>query len=125
MTAWLHDPKRLRLVRVHSVWGKLCGLWCRPPPGARVGLWLTSCRCIHTFGMRYAIDVAFVSRQGRVVQWTPGLPPGRVALCLRAVAVVELRVGVIDIEHGGIGRIEAAIQYATGNNVDRNLQRPG
>ena len=97
----------------------------RAPPGPRAGVLLTPCAAVHTFGMRYAIDVAFIGRDGRVVGLRRALAPWRVTLCLRAVAVVEMRAGVIDAEHGGIGRIEAAVQDAARRDVERNLQRAG
>ena len=40
-----------------------------------------------------------------------------------AVAVVELRGGVVDAEHGGIGRIEAAVQHAARRDIEGHLQR--
>lgn len=114
---------RLRLLRVEGCCGRMRGLLGRRPPGPRTGILLAPCAAVHTFGMRYAIDVAFVSRDGRVMGQRKALAPCRVALCLGAVAVVEMRAGVIDAEHGGIGRIEAAIEYAARRNVERNLQR--
>jgi uncharacterized protein len=51
---------------------------------------------IHTFFMRFAIDVAFVSRNGRVLKLRPALPPWRIAGALRAFAVIELPVGALD-----------------------------
>ncbi|KAG1531747.1 hypothetical protein G6F50_016534 [Rhizopus delemar] len=101
------------------------GLVGRRPPGRRSGILLTPCAGVHTFGMRYAIDVAFVSPELRVMGVRRALAPCRVALCFGAVAVVEMRGGAIDAEHGGIGRIEAAIQNAARRNVERDLQGAG
>jgi uncharacterized membrane protein (UPF0127 family) len=50
---------------------------------------------IHTFFMRFAIDVAFVSRDGRVVKTHAALAPWRMAAALRAYAVVELPAGTL------------------------------
>jgi hypothetical protein len=89
MKAQARAPRvRLRLLRVENWTGRLRGLLCRPAPGPRSGILLAPCRAVHTFGMRHAIDVAFVGPQGRVISVRRGLAPGRVALCLRAVAVV-------------------------------------
>jgi len=123
-----HPPlsrDRLRLLRVDSWVGRMRGLLGRRPPGGRSGILLMPCAAVHTFGMRYPIDVAFVSREFRVIRVCRALAPCRIALCLGAIAVVELRAGVIDAEHRGIGRIEAAIQHATGRDVERDLQRAG
>ena len=51
---------------------------------------------IHTFFMRFAIDVAFVSKDGRVVKIRTSLAPWRMAAALRAHAVVELPAGTLD-----------------------------
>ncbi len=51
---------------------------------------------IHTFFMRFAIDVAFVARSGRVVKVRRAVPPWRMAAALRAYAVIEMPVGAID-----------------------------
>ncbi|OZI24047.1 hypothetical protein CAL26_09410 [Bordetella genomosp. 9] len=114
---------RLRILRVKKWGGRLRGLLCRRRPRPGVGLWLSPCRAVHTFGMTYALDVVFLDRHGRVAAVVPALRPWRVALCLRAVSVVELEAGAVDFEHGGIGRIEAAIQDAERRNADGNLHR--
>ena len=51
---------------------------------------------IHTFFMRFAIDVAFVARDGRVVKIRTALPAWRFAAALRGFAVVELPAGALD-----------------------------
>jgi uncharacterized membrane protein (UPF0127 family) len=52
---------------------------------------LIPCKSIHTFGMADAIDVAFVDRQGRVLEATCGLPPNRLRYCKGATCVLERR----------------------------------
>jgi uncharacterized protein len=54
------------------------------------GLYLPSCRCIHTFGMRFAIDVLFLDPEGRVIELRREVPPGRVVRCRAADSVLEL-----------------------------------
>ena len=51
---------------------------------------------IHTFAMRFAIDVLFVSKDGRVLKVRRNVRPGRIAAAWRAFAVVELPVGAIE-----------------------------
>ena len=50
---------------------------------------------IHTFFMRFAIDVAFVTREGRIVKVCHGLRPWRIALAPGAFAVIELPSGTL------------------------------
>lgn len=58
------------------------------------GLWITPCNAVHMLGMRLALDIAFVSREGRVLKLVHGLRPWGLAACLRAHATVELRAGL-------------------------------
>jgi uncharacterized protein len=54
---------------------------------------IAPCSSIHTFFMRFPIDIAFVAKDGRVVSVRTALPAWRIALALRAYAVVELPAG--------------------------------
>ncbi|MBP2645465.1 MAG: hypothetical protein H6Q75_905 [Firmicutes bacterium] len=58
-------------------------------------LMIYPCSSVHTFGMRYVIDVAFVDIDHRVVKLVPHLPPGRMAMCGRSRYVVELAAGTL------------------------------
>ncbi|WP_272474003.1 DUF192 domain-containing protein [Baekduia alba] len=61
-----------------------------PPPFA---LRLERCRCVHTVGMRFALDLVWLDADGAVVRVDRGVPPGRVRVCRQARAVVEVPVG--------------------------------
>ncbi|OFW17222.1 MAG: hypothetical protein A3F70_09950 [Acidobacteria bacterium RIFCSPLOWO2_12_FULL_67_14] len=50
---------------------------------------------IHTWGMRYPIDVAFVARDGRVLKIRAAVPPWRCAAAWGAYAVIELPAGTL------------------------------
>ena len=50
---------------------------------------------IHTFFMKFAIDVAFVAKDGRVLKVRHAMPPWRMAGALRGFLVVELPAGVL------------------------------
>jgi len=54
------------------------------------GLLIPRCRSVHTFGMRFALDVCFLDRDGRLVARRPAVPPNRVVGCREAAAVLEL-----------------------------------
>jgi uncharacterized membrane protein (UPF0127 family) len=68
---------------------RLLGLAFRraPPPG---GLLIPSCRSVHTFGMRFAIDLVWLGRGGRVVRVDVAVPPRRVRSCRAAIEVLEV-----------------------------------
>jgi uncharacterized protein len=69
---------------------RLLGLaWLRAlPEGA--GLLLPRTRSVHTFGMRFALDLVWLDGGGRVVRVDRDVPARRVRGCRAASAVVEL-----------------------------------
>lgn len=72
-------------------WERLWGLLGRAflAPGA--GLWLPGTKAVHTFGMRFAIDVVFVDRHNKITHLIPRMPPFRVSPYVRhAVGALEL-----------------------------------
>ena len=50
---------------------------------------------IHTFFMKFPIDVAFVGRDGRVNKIREAVPPWRISAAWRAYAVIELPAGTL------------------------------
>jgi len=64
-----------------------------PPP---LGLHIPRCRSVHTFGMRFPLDLVWLDREGAVVRVDHGVPARRVRTCMRARSVVELNAGVSD-----------------------------
>jgi uncharacterized membrane protein (UPF0127 family) len=50
---------------------------------------------VHTFFMKFPIDLAFVGRDGRVRKVREAVRPWRMAAALRAYAVIELPAGVL------------------------------
>jgi uncharacterized membrane protein (UPF0127 family) len=65
-----------------------------PPPGH--ALLIAHCRSVHTFGMRFAIDVAFLDGAGRPVRIERAVRPRRLLSCRAAFAVLEAPAGEID-----------------------------
>jgi uncharacterized membrane protein (UPF0127 family) len=60
------------------------------------GLWIVPCESIHTWGMRFPIDVLYLDRRKRVRKLRKAMPPWCVSMCLLAHSVVELPAGVIE-----------------------------
>ena len=61
------------------------------------GLWLVPCESIHTFFMRFPIDVLFLDKDGRAIRAIPRLVPWRATrVYLSARSVLELWAGAID-----------------------------
>ena len=60
----------------------------RLEPGT--GLVIAPCGGVHTFFMRFPIDILFVARDGRVVKVCHAVKPWRVTLAPSAFCVIEL-----------------------------------
>ena len=71
------------------------GLLGRDKLDEGAGLIIAPCSAIHTFSMRFAIDVVFLARDGKVLKTYTALERGRIAFSLSAFAVVELPSGVL------------------------------
>jgi uncharacterized membrane protein (UPF0127 family) len=70
----------------------LAGLAVLPPD---VALHLPRCRSVHTFGMRFALDLAWLDAAGAVVRIDRAVPPRRVRSCRAARSVLEAAAGTI------------------------------
>jgi uncharacterized membrane protein (UPF0127 family) len=70
------------------------GLLGRAAMDSEEGLWIVPCPMIHTFFMKFAIDVLFLDRELRVVRVLEGLKPWRLSpWVFRAHSVLELAGG--------------------------------
>ena len=58
---------------------------------------IAPCNAIHTFFMRFTIDIVFVDRQGQVLKVYPSVHPWRVRAAISAFAALELASGSIDL----------------------------
>lgn len=54
---------------------------------------IAPCQAVHTFRMRFPIDIVFADRQGRVVHVRSDVGARRLAGAWRAFAVIELPAG--------------------------------
>lgn len=69
---------------------RLLGLALLPRERAGPGLLIPRCRSIHTFGMRFPIDVVFLDRRGTEIRRVAAVPPHRVVAERGARFVLEL-----------------------------------
>ena len=97
-------PRRFRDQPRVEMWGRrvpvalsrrarLLGLALLDRRGAGAGLLVPGCRSVHTFGMRFALDLVFLDRSLRPVSLRRAVAPGRVAFERDARAVLELPAG--------------------------------
>jgi uncharacterized protein len=73
-----------------GVLSRLLGLALLRRQRSGAGLLIPRCRSVHTFGMRFPIDVLFLDEEDRVIELRRGVPPCRVIRCPGAMAVLEL-----------------------------------
>lgn len=71
------------------------GLLGRTGLAAGGGLWIVPCESVHTFAMKFPIDLVYVDRKYRVKKVKSAVPPWRVSACLSAHSVIELPAGVV------------------------------
>ncbi len=69
----------------------LIGLLDKQNLSSGEGLWIFPCQSIHTFGMRFPIDVLFLSRDGIVLHLIEHMKPFRISKHVKAAkGVLEL-----------------------------------
>lgn len=81
--------------RADNPWARLRGLLGRRPlrGNAAEALLLVPCSSIHTFAMRYALDVVFLDADECVLDWQCDLRPWRAKAQRRARHTLELAAG--------------------------------
>ncbi len=80
----------------NSVLKRMIGLLNRGQLGRGEGLLLDRCYGIHTFGMRFPIDVLFLDKDLRVIRAVKALPPYRTCVVKKSVYVLEVPTGALD-----------------------------
>ncbi len=90
------------------------GLIGRSPLARGEGMLLPGTKSIHTFGMGFAIDVAFLDSQGRAIHLIERMNGSRVsALVWRSAMVLEMPAGVLARSGTELGdQIELVEDYA-------------
>jgi len=59
------------------------------------GLWIAPCEGVHTFGMKFPIDVLFLNKKKKILKARPDMVRGRIAFSLLAHSVLELPAGTL------------------------------
>ena len=91
---------RLRIA--HSFSDRSRGFLGYDRPDQDQSLLLDPCGSIHTFGMRFALDVLFLDRHNRVLRVLTGLPPWRIAFGgWRARKTIECAAGALPLPKPG------------------------
>jgi len=83
-----HHPRSLPVANDFRT--RLLGLAWRDRTEAGPGLLIPRCASVHTFGMRFELDLFFLDESGRVISVRRRVPPRRVVWQRGASAVLEL-----------------------------------
>lgn len=97
---YLHDKSSRTLLldsvmHTGSMWERMRGLLWRKPLRQREALIIDRCGCVHTCGMKYPLDLAFLDRQLVIRKLVRDVHPWRMAGCIQAVMTLEMPAGLI------------------------------
>ena len=67
------------------------------------GLWIIPCESVHTFFMKFPIDLVYINRKNIVKKVRRNVGPWKLSACLSAHSIIELPVGAIDRSQTGPG----------------------
>jgi uncharacterized membrane protein (UPF0127 family) len=79
------------------------------------GVVIAPSQAVHTFGMRFAIDIVAVARDGSVVKIRSHVPPRRIVMAWSAFAIIELPAGSADTARLQIGDRLRVVAPGSGN----------
>ena len=57
------------------------------------GLWIRPCESVHTFFMKFPIDLVYLDKSRKVRKVRHSVPPWRLSMCLTAHSILELPAG--------------------------------
>ena len=73
------------------------------------GLWIVPCESVHTFFMKFPIDLVYLDKKRKVRKVRHAVPAWRMSACLAAHSVLELPAGTAR-ETGTVAGDEVAIE---------------
>ena len=86
-----------KIVKADNFFSKLFGLIIRKKLKDKEGFLIENCSSIHTFWMRYSIDVIFLNKKNLVLAIYHNIKPFRATLFIRnAYSALELKSGTIE-----------------------------
>jgi len=78
----------------YSLKDRLIGLLSKKFMPESEALYIPGCRAVHTFFMKFSIDVVMTDKRGKVVFIKEKLRPFRITGCLKAENTVEFKQGM-------------------------------
>ena len=91
------DKKKLiTIFSTENVFERTAGLLKFPPLNLNQGLLINKCNSIHTFGMKYSLDIVYLSRHLKVIKVVENIKPTRMSLCFGAKHTLEMLTGEVN-----------------------------
>jgi len=59
------------------------------------GLWIVPCESVHSFFMKFAIDLVYLDKRHKVKKVRHRMVPWRLSMCLSAHSILELPAGTV------------------------------
>ena len=63
--------------------------------GPGEGLWIVPCESVHTFFMKFPIDLVYLDKKHKVKKVRHAVPAWRLSACLFAHSILELPAGIV------------------------------
>jgi uncharacterized protein len=67
------------------------------------GLWIVPCESVHTFFMKFPIDLVYLDKALKVKKVRSAVPAWRLSACLSAHSILELPAGTIEQTKTAVG----------------------
>lgn len=93
-----------KLYRMETFWSRARGLLNKRAISETDAYWIRPCSSVHSFGMRFAIDVVFLDEEFTVLGLVKPLRPWRCVFSSKAKSVLELRAGQCDAKGICVGQ---------------------
>lgn len=75
---------------------RMLGLLGRAPLQENEALLLKPCSSVHSFGMRYALDLIYLNKRWEIIKTVKAFKPWRISSCLNASMVIEMVAGSLE-----------------------------
>ncbi|HKJ61298.1 MAG TPA: DUF192 domain-containing protein [Hyphomicrobiales bacterium] len=84
------------MAKTETALERIRGLLGKPALQDNQGFWIAPCNSVHTFGMRYPLDIVYLDRRQQIKKIRHDLKPFRISWHFLARSVIELRAGAVE-----------------------------
>jgi uncharacterized membrane protein (UPF0127 family) len=80
---------KIKVIKAETFWGRFSGFMFKR--NSLYAILFCDCRSVHTFFMRFSLDIVYLDKENRIVKIIKSLKPFRIALPVRnAVSILEI-----------------------------------